>query len=144
MGTLLVYDLLCYPVGLPGLLLLNFFQATRPPHVLDFVLLLVELNEISISPLLQPPQVPVEGSIALWCLSYSPQFSLQTFCLIIQIFNEQDEEDWIQYPSLWFTTSHGPPTTFGDAADPFRTSKFSIQLTLLSFNICACWYSNKG
>lgn len=98
MGTLLVYALPCYPVWLPGPSLPNYFWARRPPNVQDSALLLVELTEISTSPHSATPQVPVQGSMTpLWCHSYSSQFSLQTFCLVIQIFNEQGKEDQILY-----------------------------------------------
>lgn len=81
MGTSLVYALHGYPLGLPGPFLTNFFPARRPPHMQYFALLLVELHEISISPLLLPAQVPVDGSITFWCPSYSSQFSLQNSVL---------------------------------------------------------------
>lgn len=64
--------------------------------------------------------------IPLWCHSYSSQFSLQTFCLIIQIFTEQGKEDQIQYLPLGFSTRHCTPTAFGAAAAPFKPSQVAF------------------
>lgn len=38
-----------------------------PPQVQDFTFPLVELNEIPVSPILQPVVVPLDGSMTLWC-----------------------------------------------------------------------------
>ncbi|KAK4828308.1 hypothetical protein QYF61_025320 [Mycteria americana] len=77
-----------------------------PSQVKDFALL-VELHEVSISLLLQPVEVPLDGSTTLWHTSCSSQFGVicklaeGTLCPIIQIINEDVEQDWSHY---WPTT----------------------------------------
>jgi len=51
---------------------------------------------------------------------------LSILCLVIQVINEDVEEDWTQYLSLGYTTSHWPPTRLR-AADQHPID-LSIQL----------------
>lgn len=48
-----------------------------PPSVQDFTFSLAELHEVSISPFLQPVQVPPDGSKTVWCISHSSKFCRQ-------------------------------------------------------------------
>lgn len=77
MAQLGVYDsrdLLCkavfyavgpLPVLVPGII---------PSQVQNLALLVVELREVPLSQLLQPVQVPLDGSTSIWCMSHSSQF----------------------------------------------------------------------
>ncbi|KAK4816773.1 hypothetical protein QYF61_022771 [Mycteria americana] len=62
--------------------------------VQDGALPLVELHEVPVRPFLQPAQVPLDGSMILWCISYFAQFCVisklaeGTLCPIIHIINE--------------------------------------------------------
>jgi len=75
------------------------------PQIQDLALHLGELHEISLSLILQPVQVPVNGSTTSWCTRHPSQF-----CIICEAaedalhFSIQDEEVkqyWPQYPPLW-------------------------------------------
>ena len=69
------------------------------PQVQDFRLL-VELHEVPVSPFLQSVVVPLDGSMTLWRISHSSHFCViyklaeGTFCLVIQIINEDVKQDW--------------------------------------------------
>ncbi|KAK4818982.1 LOW QUALITY PROTEIN: hypothetical protein QYF61_022649 [Mycteria americana] len=74
-----------------------------PPQVQDLALLLVEVHEVPVSPFLQPVEVPLDGSMTLWCISHSSQFGVirqlaeGTLCPIIHVTTEDAEQDWTQY-----------------------------------------------
>jgi len=48
-----------------------FVHVVVPPQVQDFAHPIVELYEVSVSPLLQLVKVPLNGSITLWCINHS-------------------------------------------------------------------------
>jgi len=47
-----------------------------PSRVQDFAVLLVELHEVSVSPIIQPVKVPLGDSSTVWHISYSSQFCI--------------------------------------------------------------------
>ncbi|KAK4825192.1 hypothetical protein QYF61_025120, partial [Mycteria americana] len=62
--------------GSPGPFLPSCFPADQPlarpgPQVQNFALPLVELHEVSVSPFLQPVDVPLDGSMTLQHISHS-------------------------------------------------------------------------
>ncbi|KAK4832039.1 hypothetical protein QYF61_020554 [Mycteria americana] len=85
------------------------FQLAGPQHILvpgvvpsqvqDFALFLVELHEIPVGPLLQPVEVPLNGSTVIWCISHSSQFGVicklaeSTLYPVIQMINEDVKQD---------------------------------------------------
>jgi len=97
-----------HPPGSPGTYLQSCFTAysggaVAPRQVQDFALLLVEHPEVHVGPLLQAVKVALGGIMTLWCTSHSSQFRIinrlgeGTFCLIIQIINDDFEQDWTKY-----------------------------------------------
>jgi len=67
-------------------------------QVQDFALPRVE-RHVSLSPFLQPVEVPLDGSITFWCVSHSLRFGVafkfaeDLFFPIIQIINEDVKQD---------------------------------------------------
>lgn len=55
-----------------------------PSQVQDFVLPLVELHEVSVSPFLQPVEVPLYGSTTLLCMGYDPAHCWRAYHHIIR------------------------------------------------------------
>ena len=111
-GTLLAYVQLVHQDH-QGLFCKAAFQPFGPQPILvheviplqvqDFVFSFDGLHEIPVSPFLQPVEVPLDGSMTLWCISRSSQFCVISklahgaLCPIIQIINEDVEQDWTQY-----------------------------------------------
>ena len=58
----------CFPAGQPKPVLLH---GVMPPRVQDHIL---ALHDVPLRPTLQPVQVLLNGSTALWCTSHSSQF----------------------------------------------------------------------
>lgn len=63
-----------------------------PPQLQDFALLLVELD-VNVGIFLQSYQVPLGGSMTLWCISHSSKVIVDTFRSIIHIVNEDVKQD---------------------------------------------------
>jgi len=65
----------------------------------NFAILLVELQEVPVSPFLQPIEVPLDGSTTRWQVSNFSQFSVISIlldgvlCPIIQMINEDVKQD---------------------------------------------------
>ena len=99
--------------GPQGLSLQSCFPAFRLQHVLvpgvvplqvqDFAVLFVELHEIPLSPVLQPVQIPLDGSTATWCISRSSQYCVicklaeVVLCPIVQVVNKDVRHYWPQF-----------------------------------------------
>ena len=89
----------CFPAAHPQLVLV---PGAVPPQGQDFACPLVELQEVPVSPFLQPVEVPLGGSATSWCLSHSSQCGIVSklaegaLCPIIQSTSEE-EEDQTQY-----------------------------------------------
>ena len=54
-------------------------QRVVPSQVQDFPLLLVELRDVPVRPFLRPVEVPLDGSMILWCTSHSALFCVICF-----------------------------------------------------------------
>lgn len=48
-------------------------ELVLPPQVQGFVLHLIGCPDVPVSPFLQPAEVPLNSSTALWCMSHSSQ-----------------------------------------------------------------------
>ena len=65
-----------------------------PPQMQNFV----ELREVPLSPILQPVEVPLNGSTTIWCISHPSQFCIicelaeGALCPIVHIINEDVEQ----------------------------------------------------
>ena len=85
------------------------------PHVEDFVLALVELQEVPVSPFPQPAEVPLSGSMTLWHLSCCSWWGViskcakGTICPVIQVINEDIPQDRTQKWPLGHSTRYWPP-----------------------------------
>ena len=87
-----------------------------PPQVQDCALLFVELDEVPVSPFLQPVVVPLDGSTTVGCISHSSQFDVicklaeSILCPVRWIINDDVKWDWIQCWPQRYTASYWPPT----------------------------------
>lgn len=52
-----------------------FMHGVILPQVQHFAFTLVELHEVPANPFLQPVKVTLDGSMTLWCINHSFQFS---------------------------------------------------------------------
>ncbi|PKU47278.1 hypothetical protein llap_2377 [Limosa lapponica baueri] len=72
-------------------------------QVQDPTLALIEPHYVLICPALQPVEVMLDGSTALWSVSQSSQFGIiselteDTLCPLIQVSDEYVDQDWAKY-----------------------------------------------
>lgn len=73
-----------------------------PPPVPGFILPLIELHKVPVSTSVHGVEVPLDGSMTLWCIRTPPSFESSanllrcTLCPLILIINEDIEHNWTQ------------------------------------------------